>query len=143
VASCGGDKTVRLWDVAEGKELKVYEGAGAPLYSVAFSPDGTKLAAGGVDKKVFVWEVESGSLLQTISGHSDDLYRVVFSPSGERVLTCGYAGNIAIWNVADGNRVFHAQVPTVAYYAAYTPDGSRVLVGAADAKAYFVDVPGE
>jgi len=34
-------------------------------------------------------------------------------------------------------------VPTVAYYAVYTPDATRVLVACADANAYFVDLPEE
>ena len=42
------DNTVRLWDVASGKETARLEGHGDAVWSVAFSPDGTRLASGSV-----------------------------------------------------------------------------------------------
>jgi WD40 repeat protein len=48
----GGE--VKLWDVPTGAEVLTLRAPAGPLVSVAFSPDGTRVAAGG--KKVFVWE---------------------------------------------------------------------------------------
>src|SRR5438445_7438663 len=60
VASAGGDRTVRLWDVAAGKAEHVFEGHTDRVYAVAFSPDGKQIVSGGADKQLRVWDVETG-----------------------------------------------------------------------------------
>jgi WD40 repeat protein len=52
LASVGGD-TVRLWDVATGDELAVFEG----YRNIAWSPDGTLLAAEGRNNTMRLWGV--------------------------------------------------------------------------------------
>jgi WD40 repeat protein len=60
LASGGGDKTVRLLDVASGHllaTLKDHEGA---VWSVAFSPDGKTLASAGASPTIRLWNVATG-----------------------------------------------------------------------------------
>ena len=48
------------------------------VYSVAFSPDGTKVVSGLYDYTVKIWNVESGDVLHTLSGEreKDDDMRI-------------------------------------------------------------------
>jgi WD40 repeat protein len=57
LASAGQDKTVRLWDVAAGKELIVLKAHSDWVLCVTFSADGTALASGGADFTARVWDV--------------------------------------------------------------------------------------
>jgi WD40 repeat protein len=57
---------VRSWDVenklAAGKK---FEGLTDAIYSLALSPDGTRLAAGGYDGKVAIWDAKSGKMIHS------------------------------------------------------------------------------
>jgi eukaryotic-like serine/threonine-protein kinase len=57
LASCGDDRTVRLWDPATGKRQRTLSGHGGSVRGVAFSPDGRLLASCGDDKTVRLWRL--------------------------------------------------------------------------------------
>jgi tRNA A-37 threonylcarbamoyl transferase component Bud32 len=77
---------VQVWDAQTGKELLTLQGQAGPVYSVAFSPDGTRLAsgAGWVNKpgEVKVWDAQTGQHLLELKGHTGGVYSVAFSPDG-------------------------------------------------------------
>ena len=50
------DQTVKLWDAVSGRELLTLDGNAGPISSVAFSPDGRRIVAGGWWGLAKVWE---------------------------------------------------------------------------------------
>ena len=55
------------------------------VWSVAFSPDGGRLASGSDDKTVRLWDVGTGQELSHLQGHTDvQVWSVAFSPDGTR-----------------------------------------------------------
>ena len=70
--ACGGrDGNISLWDVATGDRKLRLEGELGPVFSVAFSPDGTLLASTGTaGPQVKLWEASTGRLVQSHQGES-------------------------------------------------------------------------
>jgi len=77
LASGGADETVRVWDVASGKELKKLEGHKGQVWTVAFSWDGKYLLSGGTDEQIIAWNVETGEI-EGMWSQTDYVYRLVF-----------------------------------------------------------------
>ncbi|MCA9243236.1 MAG: WD40 repeat domain-containing protein [Phycisphaerales bacterium] len=98
VATAGHD-AVKVWDVETLQCVSTLDGGGAN--SVAFSPDGNYLAAGGMDGTPKLWHVGSWCRVHTYFGAhlpGGPIYDAALSPDGALLLTAGGADRTArIW----------------------------------------------
>jgi len=54
------------------------------VWSVAFSPDGKRIASGSSDKTICLWDAETGLQLGSpVTRHTDSVWSVAFSPDGK------------------------------------------------------------
>jgi WD40 repeat protein len=67
------------------------------IFSVAFSPDGSKLATGSFDRTARIWDTSSGTLLHTLRGHTGAIFSVAFSPDGSKLATGSHDRTARIW----------------------------------------------
>ena len=86
LASASSDKKVGLWEAAGGKHIKFLEGDHGRVYSVAFSPDGTTIAAGG-ENQVVTWDAGNPN----IRGAVDDLPPDGSGSTVPKVLSLAYS----------------------------------------------------
>jgi WD40 repeat protein/serine/threonine protein kinase len=89
------DESIEIWDTVSGKMLRTLKGHANSVYSLAFSPDGTRLASGGADMAVKLWDPVSGHEVLTLKGHTSIVYSVVFSPDGRALASAG-AGDYTV-----------------------------------------------
>lgn len=75
------------------------EGGGAD--SVAFSPDGKRLAVGMDDGRVTVWDVPSGEVLAPFAGHDAFVTGLAFSTDGKRLVSTANDGTALVWEIPD------------------------------------------
>jgi WD40 repeat protein len=120
----GLPKVQRDWSSLE----QTLEGHSDSVMSVAFSPDGSKVASGSYDRTVRVWNVVTGQAEQTLEGHWRSVTSVAFSPDGSKVASGSRDDTVRVWNVATGQAeqtlgTGWRSVSSVAF----SPDGSKVM----------------
>lgn len=93
------DRTVRLWEVESGKELKQFVGHTREVKSVCFSPNGDYALSAGGDKTILLWEVESGRELKRFVGHTAPVNSVCFSPDSRYVLSGSEDHTVRLWEI--------------------------------------------
>jgi WD40 repeat protein len=74
------------------------------VWCVAFSPDGTRLAAGGRDRSVRVFDVQTGRELLALRGPTGTVMCVAFSPDGQRIAAGSWAKEVFIWDAGPQER---------------------------------------
>jgi hypothetical protein len=98
----GADSSVRLWDVATGKQLREIDND-EPFVSLALSPDGTLLAV-GTQGRVEIWDAVSGDEVRVLQAPENHTYSLLaFSPDGKTLAAAeAEAPAVRLWEVASG-----------------------------------------
>jgi WD40 repeat protein/serine/threonine protein kinase len=100
--SGSGDRTIKLWDVADGSCLATFRGHEAAVCSVQFSADGQQILSAGKDQALMLWELQSGRRLQAFRGHKDAVRSACLTVDGQYALSAGADGTLKLWEVATG-----------------------------------------
>jgi WD40 repeat protein len=107
-----GENAVQLWDAA-GHEIRALVGHVGPVYGLAFSPDGRRIASASADGTIKLWDTITGQEALTLHGHGNDVVLnavtvdahageincVAFSPDGHQIAGACADGTIKIWDV--------------------------------------------
>ena len=91
-----------MWDAATGQETLTLKGHTGRVISVAFSPDGKRLASASQDGTVKVWDAATGQEPSPSRGTPSVWLSVAFSPDGKRLASAGRDGTVKVWDAATG-----------------------------------------
>ena len=114
----------------------------APVFSVAFSPDGTKLASASLDD-IRLWEVGTGNYLTTLTnGLGSASFSVAFSPDSTKLASGSWDDKVEICEVSTPKHIatFPGHTGNV-YAVAFSPDGTKLASGSFDGTVLLWDVP--
>jgi len=100
-----GRGTIRLFDVAGGRERLSLQGHKAEVWSVAFARDGKTLVSGSEDQTIKFWDPVTGDQRLTLRGHAGRITTVAFSPDGTSLATAGWDGTVRLWRAATKEEV--------------------------------------
>lgn len=100
--SASEDNTLRLWDVAAGECLRVFEGHSGSVQSVAVTQDGQFVASAGNDQTVRLWRVDTGECVRVFEGHSAAISALAFSPDGAHLVSGAADKTLILWRTDTG-----------------------------------------
>jgi WD40 repeat protein/tRNA A-37 threonylcarbamoyl transferase component Bud32 len=127
------DKTLKLWDVKDGRKLRTFVGHADWVNGVAFAPDAKVAASGSDDKTVRIWDIKTGQSVRVLTGHTGVVHAVAFSPDGGKIISASSDGVLKLWDAKTG-----AELRTLTghtnwiWTATFSPDGHMILSGSED-----------
>ena len=141
LATGGEDNMVRLWDIQTG-DLRRTLAAGRWLGidAIAFSPDGSMIAA--ASQEIKVWDVASGTLKKTLTTRTGSS-AVAFSQDGQKIAGA-FHETVVIWNTTNYDVISKFTAPDInpnLNAIAFSPDGKIIAAGSGDWIIHLVDVP--
>jgi hypothetical protein len=113
-----------------------------PVFSVAWSPDGKRLATGSLDSTAKVWDAENGKELLTLSSHNSSVSSVAWSPDGKRLAT-GSGDAAKVWDARSGSDLLTlGRQDDAIRSVAWSPDGKRLASASDDGtvQVYALDI---
>jgi WD40 repeat protein/serine/threonine protein kinase len=144
LASTAGDRTVTIWDVETGQVMGTLPyrllGPPSPLsipgehVPVVYSPDGSRIAAGGPDGTIPVWDTRTEQLLRQPRLHSHGVSALAYSPDGSWIASsAGQDKTVLVWEAATGRIVHELPGHTEPITGlAFSPDGGRLASASMD-----------
>jgi WD40 repeat protein len=127
LASASRDGTLRLWNLATGKETKQFGDVGGSTSTLAMSPDGRTLAASSSQTGVNLWDVTTGRLRTHLDTGASSVINLAFSRDG-RTLVIGSTAWISLLEVLTETERARITDPSAnAVGLAFSTDGRRIV----------------
>jgi WD40 repeat protein len=127
---------IQVWDAEVGKVISgPFTGHTGSVNSVAFSPDGERVASGSTDKTIHVWDVKTGKVTSRLSkGDMEAVCSVAFSPDSKRTVSGSTDQTIRVWDVETGQVVSQPLRGHTSLISsvAFSPDGKHIVTGSQD-----------
>ncbi|HMP42468.1 MAG TPA: hypothetical protein PKA05_18965, partial [Roseiflexaceae bacterium] len=139
--SFAADRTVRVWNVADGAQQLFFENEGGDLRSGSISADGRRLLVASQDKIARVFDVASGAIVRELRGHTDWVRGAALNADGSLAITSGEDMTVRLWDVASGAELRQFRGHKSSVVGAYlSRDGTRLLTCSFDETARVWDV---
>ncbi len=97
VYSGSQDRTVRVWNAADGADRGGMEGHEGTVNSVAISRDGARMVTGSEDFRVRIWDPETRRLVAVLAAHRQSVRGVAVTPDGRTLASGSADGKVRLW----------------------------------------------
>jgi WD40 repeat protein/serine/threonine protein kinase len=131
---------VLLWDMSTGERIAELSSHLEPLESVAWSPDGSRLATASWDNIVKIWDTATWREIMQLNRHPGDVetwaggaHSVAWSPDGSALAAGSIRGWVVVWDPSTGRELLSFAAHTAQIRSiAFSPDGQRLATASKD-----------
>jgi WD40 repeat protein len=133
IASCGDDKTVRLYNTTGRRRMKALIGHEKPVNAIAFSASGAFLASASEDRTIRLWHSEKRYCITALRGHTGAVTAVAYSPTDTLLASASDDGSVRLWDAKARRPIgvlglHEGSVSAVTF----SPDGQTLISGGDD-----------
>jgi WD40 repeat protein len=133
ILSWSGDKTLRLWDMASGKQLARAMTHDGWVLGAALNAGETRILSWSDDQTVRLWDAASGQQIGPAMQHDSAVNGALMTRDEHRILSWSGDRTLRLWDAASGQQIGPAMRHDNAVEgAALTRDESRILSWSAD-----------
>jgi len=105
LASGSYDKTIKVWDLSTGQEVRTLTGHRDSIRSVAFSASGQIVVSGSYDNTIKVWDLSTSHEVRTLTDHKESVYSVALSADGKTLISGSRDKTIKVWDLSTDQEV--------------------------------------
>ena len=98
LASCSGDRTVKLWSMADFSCLRTFQGHTSSVLSVKFVNHGMQLISGAADGLIRLWTIRTGECENTFDHHGDKVWALSVGLDSKTFFSAGSDSKLVEWH---------------------------------------------
>ncbi|MFB8790404.1 MAG: protein kinase [Potamolinea sp.] len=142
LASASADKTIKIWNLTTGQEIRTLQGHSSFINYLIINPDGQTLASASADKTIKIWNLTNGQVIRTITGHDNYVNYLAMSPDGQTLISASADKTIKIWNLTTGQeiRTLKGHLTYIDYFV-ISSDWQTIATGSANKNITIWNIP--
>ena len=135
-----GDRSVRFWDIATGREIRSFDTSGRQIMAVRFLPDEQQVVGAGFGGVIHFWNVATGELIRSFETGTEIVDDLAISPDGRQLLCVTHKRAYPtakpvpdltaaqLWDLDTEELIWQFDGPGWLQTGAFLLDGGRVVV---------------
>jgi len=105
VFSGSRDKTIKMWDVSTGENIKTFTGHEGWVTTVVISADRRYIFSGSRDKTIKMWNISTGQIVKSFSGHKRSVKSLFVTEDRLKIISASDDQTVKIWDITSGQVV--------------------------------------
>jgi WD40 repeat protein/serine/threonine protein kinase len=127
------DKTIKVWDAKNGREIHSLKGHSEKINSLDISHDGKKVVSCGGDRKIKVWDATTGGEICTLTESEAEIHSVFLNKDGSKMVSGGADGKVTLWDLDTRKiiKIFESHEGDV-FSVSFSSDEQKIISAGSD-----------